>query len=117
MLPDIEIAGIAAHRTARVASIELGESLMPKPRPADARHGGATVEAETVPAWVASSEKVGDTSRRPIDRVIQITQAMLDDRSAEDAATCKMRPYRSQTPLQMPDSKPARRKAGVTSVI
>jgi hypothetical protein len=61
VLRDIEIAGIAAHRrTARVASIELGESLMPKSRPADARHGGATVEAETVPAWVASSEKVGD---------------------------------------------------------
>jgi len=118
VLPDIEIAGTAAHRrTVRVASIELGESLAPKSRPADARHGGATVEAETVPAWVASSEKVGDTSRPPIERVIQITQAMLENQSIEHATTREMTPCRPQTPCNAGSKPPLRGKPAFTSVI
>jgi hypothetical protein len=70
---DIEIAGIAVLRIAaqrEVASIELGESLMPsrgRPTP-DVMAGLRTVEAETLPAWVASSDKIDDPSRPPIER-------------------------------------------------
>jgi hypothetical protein len=45
------------------------------------------VEAETVPAWVVSFEEAGDASRPPLEKVIQITQAMLENQSIEDAAT------------------------------
>jgi hypothetical protein len=45
--------------------------------------------------------KISDRpSGSPIKTVIQITQAMLDNRSTEDTPTRKMMPYRSQTPLQ-----------------
>jgi hypothetical protein len=96
-----------------VGSIELGECRMPMSRPANTRrHGGATVEAETVPGWVASSEKSVIPSRPPIERVIQITQALLENQSIEDAPTREMTPCRPQNTLQcrfkaIPSQEPA----------
>jgi hypothetical protein len=91
---------------------------MPKSRPADARrHGAATVEAETVPGWVASSEKVDDPSRPPIERVIQITQARLENQSIEDVTTREMTPCRPQTPCNAGSRPPLRGKPTFTSVI
>jgi len=44
--------------------------------------------------------------------VIQITQAILDDQSTDDAPTRKMTPYRPQTPCDA-TSQPALQKASV----
>ena len=46
----------------------------------------------------------------PSERVIQITRARLDDRCAEDAAGCKMTPYRPQTPCNAGAKAALRRK-------
>jgi hypothetical protein len=43
------------------------------------------VAAETGSKLVALSGKISELSRSPLEIVIPITQAMLDDRSTEDA--------------------------------
>jgi len=63
-----------------------------------------------VPTWVA--RKISELSRSSLEIVIPITQAMLDDRSIEDAPTSKMMPYRPLTPCNArlkvrPSRKPA----------
>ena len=70
------------------------------------------VEAETGSNLVALSGKISEPSRSPFEIVIRITQAMLDDRSIEDAPTSKMMPYRPLTPCNArlkvrPSRKPA----------
>ena len=104
MLRDIEIAGIAALRIAarrEVASIALGESLMPsRGRPTSDVAAELRSRPKRFLPGVASSEKIDDPTRPPIERVIQITQARLENQFTEDGSTRKMTPYRSQTPLR-----------------
>jgi len=50
------------------------------------------VAAETGSKLVALSGKISELSRSPLEIVIRITQAMLDDRSIEDAPTDNMTP-------------------------
>ena len=43
-------------------------------------------------------DDLSEAIRSPLEIVIPITQAMVDDRSTEDALTGKMTLYRPQTP-------------------
>lgn len=71
---------------------------------AESRPADVTAELRSRPKrflpGLASSEKLDDPTRPPIERVIQITQARLENQFTEDGSTRKMTPYRSQTPLR-----------------
>ena len=56
---------------------------------------------------------ISELSRSPLEIVIPITQAMVDDRSTEDAPTGKMTLVSASNTLQCPDKSSLEQKVGL----
>jgi hypothetical protein len=118
VLRDIESGSQCIAVPREIASIEPDESRMPKSRPPDVMAGLRSRPKRFLPGQLLS-RKVGDPSppRPPIERVIQITQARLENQSIEDTATHEMTPFRPQTPLQCRFEGAASQESALTTVI